>query len=353
MANERATDSTYLDRLIDSPRVRLQRWDIPDDQLFQVEKTRIVIDAVTFRAPANGVVIEKTAVAGKHVEPGETLYRLADLSSVWVEASLSESDSTRVSVGNAAIVSLDVSPEQQYAGHVVHIYPYVSESTRTVKARIAVKSGAFHLKPGMLATVRISSPSVEGLVVPTDAVVDSGDRQIVFVKDGEGYVEPRQVSVGLRSDGRALIREGLQEGESVAKSGAFLLDSESQMGAALEAYRTVPHEIASSGDSSAPRVTVRIATEPPRVGANSFEVHVADTTGAPVSDAEVSLALSMPAMPSMNMPAMHSTIALTAEGRGVYRGAGFISMAGRWDVAAFARRRNQSLGSAHSALIVR
>ena len=350
MANDRAD---YLDRLVDSPRIRLQRWDVPDDQLLQIEKTRTVIDAVTFRAPADGVVIEKMAMAGRHVEPGETLYRLADLSSVWVEAALSEADSAQVGVGNSAVVTADSLSDEEFTGRVVHVFPFVSESTRTVKARIAVPNTSGRLKPGMLATARISSRTVEGVTVPADAIVDSGNRQIVFVSDGNGYFEPRQVSLGMRRDGQVLVREGLREGESVAKSGAFLLDSESQMRAALDSYRGASGVDPVEGEQTGLQITLRSTPEPSRVGENRFEVHLTDAAGVPVADAQVTVVLSMAAMPSMNMPAMRSTVALAAAEKGLYRGAGTITMAGRWDVSVVAARQDQPLASIQTALIAR
>src|SRR6185295_1808401 len=127
----------------------------------------------------------------------------------------------------------------------------------------------------------------------------------------------------------------------------------SQMGAALEGYRAIPRENSSDGEPSALRVTMQTEPELPRVGVNSFEVKAFDPSGAAIADADISLILSMPAMPSMNMPAMHSTMALKANGSGTYTGAGPISMAGRWDVTVIVRRHNQPPGSTKTTLIVR
>jgi Cu(I)/Ag(I) efflux system membrane fusion protein/cobalt-zinc-cadmium efflux system membrane fusion protein len=353
MVSRPANSPEYLERLIDSPRIRLVRWDVPEDQLRQVEKTREIIDAMVFRSPASGVVIEKMAVAGRHVEPGETLYRLANLSTVWVEAALSEKDLARVKVGSEASVALDASPDRRYPGRVVHMFPYVAEATRTVKARIAVDNRGGTLRPGMLATVRISPPEAEGLVVPADAVVDSGDRQIVFVTERDGYFEARQVSVGARSEGFVLIREGLREGESIAKSGTFLLDSESQIRAAIDNYGRPGAAAPLADGGSSLKLTLRTSPDPPRAGENEFEVQVVDGGGAPVDDAEVRVQLSMPAMPSMNMPAMRAQVTLEHQKGGVFRGSGTVSMAGRWDVLVTADRNRRPLGSTRGVLIVR
>jgi Cu(I)/Ag(I) efflux system membrane fusion protein/cobalt-zinc-cadmium efflux system membrane fusion protein len=233
------------------------------------------------------------------------------------------------------------------------MFPYVAEATRTVKARIAVDNRGGTLRPGMLATVRISPPEAEGLVVPADAVVDSGDRQIVFVTERDGYFEARQVSVGARSEGFVLIREGLREGESIAKSGTFLLDSESQIRAAIDNYGRPGAAAPLADGGSSLKLTLRTSPDPPRAGENEFEVQVVDGGGAPVDDAEVRVQLSMPAMPSMNMPAMRAQVTLEHQKGGVFRGSGTVSMAGRWDVLVTADRNRRPLGSTRGVLIVR
>jgi Cu(I)/Ag(I) efflux system membrane fusion protein len=343
----------YNDRLVESPRLRLKQWDVADEELQTLEKTRQLPDAVVFRSPKNGVVIAKSIVEGMHFEPGQTLYRIADASVLIVEADFHESEVEMVRVGGPVVITLDALPGRTFSGRVVSVYPFLNEETRTLKARIELLNRDGRLKPGMFATVEAALTPRHGLVVPTDAVVDSGSRQVVFVAQGGGYFEPRTVTTGDKSDGLVLVLGGLRDGEEVATRATFFLDSESQMRSALQDYQGVGSSSGPSAAAAGLRFTIGVTPDPPRTGENVLEVRLTDVAGHPVSDADIDLVLSMPAMPLMNMPAMRSEARLTHLKEGRYTGRASISMGGRWDVTITARREGRLLGSTHTTLLVR
>jgi RND family efflux transporter MFP subunit len=227
-----ADGSLYADRLVMTPRQRLKQLDIADQELQELEQTGRVPPTTTFRAPMNGVVVENHAVKGMRVEPGQTLYRLADLSVVTVEADFHEIHAPLLKTGARVEVALDGTPNDRFTGTIADSYPYVSEETRTIKVRIELVNRDRRLKPGMLANVEMHTTLPEQLVAPADAIVDSGSEQIVFVSDGNGFFEPRSVKVSGRSGEDVQIVDGLREGEEIATRAAFFIDSESRMRAA-------------------------------------------------------------------------------------------------------------------------
>jgi RND family efflux transporter MFP subunit len=180
-----------------------------------------------------GVVTRRDVVAGAYVEPGRTLYELADLSTVWVNAELYETESAAVAVGATARIEVDALPGERLEGHVAYIYPYLDASTRTVRVRVEVGNADGRLKPGMYATVSIAVELGQHLVIDDQAILDTGTRQLVFVDLGAGRFEPREVALLWRGGGQAVVLSGLDEGERIVTSGNFLVDSESRLRAAL------------------------------------------------------------------------------------------------------------------------
>jgi RND family efflux transporter MFP subunit len=343
------------DQLVASARQRLLLWDIPAEEIKALEDRREPQNAVLFRSPVDGVVIDKQAVKGVHMMPGQTLYKIADFSTVWVEADVYETEMPLVRVGARAIVTLDAYPDERFTGRVVYIYPYVDEKSRTNKVRYEFANRGGRLKPGMYANVEINAAPAgagSGIVVPTNAVLDSGTEQVVFVAKGDGYFEPRRVKVGRRLGTDIEILEGIKEGEQVATQATFFLDSESQLRASLQGFETPP---AAPGAASreALDITFRSRPDPPKMGDNQLEVIVKDPTGKPIEDAEVSVQFFMAAMPTMNMPAMRNEVKLSRAGGGVYRGMGQVMMAGRWDATVTVMRGGQRVGSKQLTVVAR
>ncbi|MBI4486450.1 MAG: efflux RND transporter periplasmic adaptor subunit [Acidobacteria bacterium] len=341
------------ERLVDSARMRIALWDLPADQMRALDETRQPQTAVTFLAPVSGYVIEKQAIEGMHVNPGETLFKIADLSRVWVEADVYEQEMPLIRVGQSATVVLDAYPDERFTGRVIYIYPFVEENTRTVKVRFDFANRGGRLKPGMYANVSLDAPLGMSTTIPSNALLDSGTRQLVFVAEGGGYFQPRDVKVGQRLGDRVQILEGLKPSEQVAVGATFFLDSESQLRAAVQSFEA-PQTGAPAGARPDDRLEIafRSQPDPPRAGDNVFEVTVKDASG-PIADAEVSVTFFMAAMPSMNMPAMRSETKLTPAGGGLYRGAGQVMTPGRWDVTVNVSKGGQRLGSRQFVVVAR
>jgi Cu(I)/Ag(I) efflux system membrane fusion protein len=352
LASTPEADPTYVGRLVDSPKERLARWDVPADQMEVLDRTREIPAAVVFRAPASGTVIEKSVRKGTYVEAGRTLYTVADLSVVWVETDLREADAALVKVGDQAEIRLAALPNERIKGRIAYVAPSGSEQTRTVKARIEVSNQKGRLRPGLSAAVEIAAAPTEGILIPSDAVIDSGARQLVFVSLGQGRFEPRDVVVARTHGGRALVTDGLRPSERVAERATFFLDSESQLRATLQDYAGPSSPRHPAAREERFRVDVRFDPKPPRAGENVLELRVFDSSGRPVEGADVQARFHMPAMPSMNMPAMAATARLSLSQAGVYSGSVTFPMAGRWDLAVTVSRGGQPLGSISEPITV-
>jgi Cu(I)/Ag(I) efflux system membrane fusion protein len=237
MANAGAEPRGGAGRLAQASLQRLRNWDISDEQLARLQRGTVT-RTLTLRAPANGIVLEKMAVEGMRFMPGEALYRIADLSSVWLLADVFEQDLGVVRDGQEVKITVNAYPGTTFSGKVAFIYPTVSPETRTGKVRIIVPNPDLRLKTGMYATVAldISAADHPVVAVPDSAVIDSGTKQAVLVERGEGMFEPREVKLGAHADGYYEVREGLAAGERVVVSANFLIDAESNLKAALKAF---------------------------------------------------------------------------------------------------------------------
>jgi RND family efflux transporter MFP subunit len=218
-----------------SARTKLKYFDISDEQIAELERTREPSKTLRVLAPQDGFVSEKMVVQGQMVEAGARLYRLADLGLVWVQAQIYEQDLPFVKLGQEATVTLPYLPDREFRGRVTYIYPNVDEKTRTVRVRMEFHNPGYFLKPGMFATVQVLSelaPSV--LLVPDMAILRSGERNTVFIALEGGKFEPRTVTLGPRAENNTYqVLSGLNEGDRIVTSGQFLLDSESQLREAI------------------------------------------------------------------------------------------------------------------------
>jgi Cu(I)/Ag(I) efflux system membrane fusion protein len=222
--------------LLNSTHQRLRYWDIPESEIKRLQESGEVRKSLTLESPANGVVLHKNAVEGLHINEGMSLYRIADLSTIWVYVSVYDNELPWVRTGQKATMNLSYSPEKVLEGRVVYIYPYADEKARDVKVRLEFKNPDLDLKPGMFANVWIETPAIkDAIVIPSEAVIRSGQRNVVFVARGEGRFEPREVHIGEESDdGKIRIISGLLENEEVVISAQFLLDSESRLQEAIQ-----------------------------------------------------------------------------------------------------------------------
>ncbi len=223
-------------RLLDAARTRLQFWDLSDAQIDEIEVRRTLNKTLTIYSPAQGVVTHKNAFEGHYVQAGVHQYEIADLSTVWVEVDIYEYELPWVKKGMPAEMDLAYLPGERFQGEVLFIYPYVDPQTRTAKLRMRFDNPAMKLKPGMYANVYLQSRlGDDPLVIPQEAVIDSGVRKVVFVVKGQGRFDPREVVLGVEGDNYDVeVREGLQAGERIVVSGQFLLDSESRLQEAIQ-----------------------------------------------------------------------------------------------------------------------
>jgi len=196
---------------------------------------------MTLRSPVSGYVLEKNLLEGQRVMMGDALYKVADLSVVWVEGEVFEQDLPSVRLNQQVTVEFDALAGESLAGRITYIYPTVNPETRTAKVRVALGNPGMRLKPGMYATLRTStSASVATLGVPRSAVLQTGERSLVFVKAGNGQLQPREVKVGSASEDRIEILSGLRAGETVVASATFLVDAESNLGSLLGGMGNMP-----------------------------------------------------------------------------------------------------------------
>ncbi|MFW6122600.1 MAG: efflux RND transporter periplasmic adaptor subunit [Thermodesulfobacteriota bacterium] len=222
-------------RLLAASRQRLEYWDIPDSQIERLKRTGAVQKTLTLVSPVNGVVIKRMVTEGQMVQAGMPLLEVADLSTVWVEADIYEYELPWVQVGQHATMTLTYLPGETFHGRVQYIYPYLQEATRTAKVRLAFRNPGLKLKPDMYAEVEIDSPLKQTtVVIPSEAVLNTGEKQHVFLTLGQGRFAPREIKVGVRgNDGMVQVLSGLQGGEEVVTSAQFLLDSESRFREAI------------------------------------------------------------------------------------------------------------------------
>jgi Cu(I)/Ag(I) efflux system membrane fusion protein len=221
--------------LLDAARERLRLWDIRAEDIAELERTGTVRRTFDLYAEVTGYVVVKNVVHGMRVMPVDTLFELADLSRVWVLADVYESDLPTVRLGMPADVTLAYQPGKTWRGSVANVAPTVDEKTRSVKVRIDVDNAGGTLKPDMYADVQLRTDMGTGLVVPDSAIIDTGDRKLVFLDRPDGAIEPREIDVGVRiPEGYQVVR-GLAKGDRVVTAANFLLDSESSLKSALAA----------------------------------------------------------------------------------------------------------------------
>ena len=217
---------------------RLHYWDIAGAQLKRLQNQEKTLDTLPLLSPVNGVVMEKPAIEGLRFMPGELLFRIADLSTVWLIAEIFEQDSGGVRAGQAVQVLINAYPDKLFSGKVGFIYPTLATETRTVKVRIELPNGEGLLKPGLYGSVVLATQGDKDvhLAVPDSAVIDSGMRQVVLLQRSAGQFEPRTVKLGLQADGYREVLEGLEAGDEVVTRANFLIDAESNLKSALDSF---------------------------------------------------------------------------------------------------------------------
>ena len=219
--------------LLSSTRERLKLWDISDEQIKKLDETGEVTKTLTFYSPVSGFVTERKAFPQTAVTPDMDLYVISDLSTIWVDADVYEYEVPFVKVGQTADMQLSYYAGKTYTGKITYIYPTVDPVARTVKVRIEFPNPNFELKPQMFAAVQLNINYGKQIVVPQEAVMDSGEKQYVFVVHEGGVFEPRMIQIGAKLQGKVVVLSGLNAGETIVTSGNFLIDSESRVKSAM------------------------------------------------------------------------------------------------------------------------
>lgn len=338
--------------LLEAARRRLELWDITPAQIRAIEREGKARRDLTIYSPVGGVVTERAAYHhGRFVNPEMDLYTIADLSTVWINGEVYEYELPFVKTGlNADIEFPYDGGKRTLRGKVAYVYPYLEEKTRTAKIRFAFTNPNFVLKPDMFVNVKLKINLGNKLVVPEDAVLDTGTEQYVFVDKGNGYFEPRSVKLGPEAGGYHAIERGLEAGERVVTAANFILDSESRLKGAF-ANMGKPGE---GAKGPSPQTALKIELLEPKaakVGQNTVRLTVKDAQGNPVTGAEVEVTLSMPQMGSM--PPMTAKATLKSVGNGEYAGTIDIPMAWSWQTTVTVKKEGKSLGSMQTTITAR
>jgi len=338
-----ATDAASL---VDAAAERLKQWDIPRREIVRIGSTGQIRQDLEIDSPVAGYIIEREALPNKYAQPDTRLYTVADLSRIWVFAQVFQNDLARLEVGDAATLSVDTYPGRTFPGQVDFIYPDIDMATRTARVRLAFPNSALALKPGMFVNVSLNIPMGEHEVIPAAGVLQTGTRALVFVDHGGGNLEPREIQLGERVGDDYIVLKGLKAGERVVTSANFLIDSESQLQAALGAFVAPPPGAGGSG-AAAPQASIELSTEPnpPRKGSNLVRVKLDDEHGAPIAGAQITATFSIAAMPAMGMAAMRVPVTPVDKGNGLYEGSGELPHGGIWQVTILAKKNDQVLAS--------
>jgi len=215
--------------IVEAAKQRLRLWDISDDQIRSIAESGKPVRNLTIYSPLNGYVIQKPAIQGMRILTGDKLFDIADLSTVWIISDIYEYELPSIHAGDMARISMSYFPGKEFTAVVDYVYPLIASETRTAKMRFSVPNPGGKLKPGMFTNVELKVNMGKKLVVPQEAVIDTGMRQIVYVDKGDGYFEPRNVVAGVGADGMVEILKGLKVKERVASAATFLIDSEARL----------------------------------------------------------------------------------------------------------------------------
>jgi Cu(I)/Ag(I) efflux system membrane fusion protein/cobalt-zinc-cadmium efflux system membrane fusion protein len=339
--------------VLDAAVARLRQWNLPPREIERLESTGDVRDDLEVDSPAAGYITERNALPNMYVQPQTRLYTVADLSSVWVIGEFFQSDIGRFKPGQPATITTDAYPGRVFRGRVDQVYPQIDMTTRTGQVRFVFPNPDLKLTPGMFVNVAASIPMGRELVLPASGILRTGTRDVVFVDHGGGYLEPRSIEAGPRVGEDVVVLKGLQAGERIVTSANFLVDSESQLQAALGSFAPPPPGAgAAAAMNTQASATVTLTTEPspPRKGSNTLRVQVKDGSGAPVTGAQVNVTFFMAAMPAMGMAAMLATADLQDSGAGTYTGPLTLASGGTWQVTVVAQKDGRTIAQQQVSL---
>jgi RND family efflux transporter MFP subunit len=332
--------------LLQAAAERLRRYDMPEAEIAQLEKSGTASHEIAVESPALGYIIERNAMPNAYVQPDTKLYTIADLSTVWIYANVPQADVGRLKPGDRGQVSVDAYPGRKFNGRIDQILPDVDATTRTVRVRLVMSNPGILLKPGMYVNVDIAAPLGRQLVIPASGVLQSGTHQIAFLDKGQGSLEPRMIETGSRLDGSVVVLKGLKAGDRIVSSANFLLDSEAQLQSSMSGYLP-PQPPASSPQEAAQQLHIAFSTNPnpPRKGSNTVGVKLTGADGKPVVGLQPAVTFFMPAMPALGMAAEHAAATLADKGNGDYESSVQLDSGGTWQVTVTVLRGNKTVAT--------
>jgi Cu(I)/Ag(I) efflux system membrane fusion protein/cobalt-zinc-cadmium efflux system membrane fusion protein len=328
--------------LLDASTDRLRQWNVPQREIARLESSGQASQELEIDSPVSGYITERNALPNAYVQPETKIYTVADLSTIWVLAQILQNDLGRMRAGIPATLTVDSYPGRVFRGRVDFIYPDIDMTTRTARARVVFSNRQLALTPGMFVNVTIQVALGNHVVIPASGVLHSGTRQIVFVDRGSGYLEPREVELGSQAGDEYVVLRGLKPGERIVTSANFLIDSESQLQAAIGSFVPPPPGAgaAASMNQQQASTQVEFSTDPatPRKGTNTYRVKLAGADGALVTGAQISIRSSMPGMPEMGMAAMNVDTSLIEKAGGIYEGRVNLDSGGTWQITVTATK---------------
>ena len=353
-ASTLASAAQGSENLIAAARERLRLWDVTDQEIQSLEKEAKVKRAIAVYSPVSGTVMERAAYHhGTFVDSTKDLFTIVDLSHVWVLGELYETDLPFVRTGQSAEIELPYSGRgTKIRGRIDFIYPFLDPKSRTVQVRMEFPNPDFSLKPEMFTNITMSTSLGRQVVIPQDALMDTGAEQYVFIDKGDGYVEPRKVKAGAEAGENVGIQEGLKPGERVVTGANFIVDSESRLKGAFANMGTPSKPLAGAGAVAAQTISVEVL-EPKtaKTGMNPIRLLVKDADGKPITGAQVEAGLFMPQMGAM--APMRSNATLTEVGNGLYSGQIEIQMAWTWQTTVTVKKNGSVVGVAQTNITAR
>jgi multidrug efflux pump subunit AcrA (membrane-fusion protein) len=342
--------------LLQSAADRLRQFGVPPTEVERLERTGAVRHDVTVESPASGYITEFNALPNLYAQAETKLYTIADLSSVWVYANVFQGDVGQLKPGNRATVTVDAYPGRNFRGRIDQILPQVDPMTRTVRVRFVFSNPGVALKPGMFVNVSLSVPLGRQLVIPAAGALQAGTREIAFIDRGGGSFEPREIEVGPRLDDHVVVLKGLHAGERIVSSANFLVDSESQLQAAMGSFVPPPPGAgqAAAMNPAASQVSIDFHSEPstPSKGNNTLRVKVTSPEGKPVAPAQITVRFYSAAMPAMGMAAVERVATLADKGDGLYEGSVQLPNGGSYQVTITMLRNGQMVATKQFSAIV-
>ena len=342
------------ENLISAARERLRLWDVTDGEIESLETDGKVKRAIAVYSPVSGVVMERAAYHhGTFVDPTKDLFTIVDLSRVWVIGEAYETDIPLIHNGQPVTIDLPYSGGgRKLQGRVDFIYPFLDPKTRTVQIRMQFANPDLTLKPEMFANVTLTSSLGRQLLIPQDALMDTGTEQYVFLDKGNGYVQPHRVKVSGQTDDKVGIAEGLRAGDRVVTGANFIVDSESRLKGAF-ATMGAPAQAPAANQRGTQQTLAVEVLEPKsaKTGMNAIRLLVKDANGTAITGAEVTVVLFMPQMGTM--APMSSKATLTEVGNGVYAGQIEFLMAWTWQTTVTVRKGGTVVGVAQTSVTAR